>query len=516
MAFPDLAVWMNGQRVGTWFWSRTGTPGFHYDDAWRLSPNARALSLSLPIPAAGGDVMGPAVENYFDNLLPDATRIRERMRRRFGAPSTRAADLLAAAGRDCVGAIQLVPGDTQPPAHDQVDSQPLTDAQVETLLSGVTDDTPDAGLPWADFRISIAGAQEKTALLRVGNRWHLPRGATPTTHILKLPMGLVGNMRADFSTSVENEWLCHTLLAALGLDVAPTQMAMFGAQKALVVERFDRRWVDGGRWIARLPQEDLCQATGLPTDLKYESDGGPGVRTVLALLSGGSQAGSDSLRFVLSLLAFWLMAAIDGHAKNFSIHLERGGGYRMTPLYDVLSAWPIIGTGPSQISPRRAKLAMALRGKNAHYHLHEIQTRHWQALALQCGVPGAFDRMVALVLLVQQALDEARAQGGTVRGGERALADVHPEAHYAVPALGAVLNTTPLRQMFLKTALLMAFADGQVSSEESRLVRQYAEDLGLSAELATLEAQVKDFLLSQLSHIHNTQGLAEIAKKLAI
>lgn len=409
MAFPDLAVWMNGQRVGVWFWSRTGTPGFQYDDAWRQSPNARALSVSLPIPAAGGDVMGPAVEHYFDNLLPDATRIRDRLRRRFGAPSTRAADLLAAVGRDCVGAVQLVPDGTEPPAHDRVESQRLTDAQIESLLVDVTDDSPDAGLPWADFRISIAGAQEKTALLRMGNQWHLPQGATPTTHILKLPIGLVGNMRADLSTSVENEWLSHKLLALLGLSVADTQMATFGRQKALVVERFDRRWVDGGQWIARLPQEDLCQATAMPADLKYESDGGPGVRAVLALLAGSNNASADSLRFVLTLLAFWLMAAIDGHAKNFSIFLERGGGYRMTPLYDVLSAWPIIGNGPSQISPRRAKLAMALRGKNTHYHLHEIHTRHWQALALQSGVPGALDHMVAQVLLVPQALDEARA-----------------------------------------------------------------------------------------------------------
>lgn len=409
MAFPDLAVWMNGQRVGVWFWSRTGTPGFRYDDAWRKSPNARALSVSLPIPAAGGDVMGPAVEHYFDNLLPDATRIRERLRRRFGAPSTRAADLLAAVGRDCVGAVQMVPDGTEPPAHDHVQSQRLTDAQIASLLVDVTDDSPDAGLPWADFRISIAGAQEKTALLRIGNQWHLPHGATPTTHILKLPIGLVGNMQADLSTSVENEWLSHKLLGLLGLDVADTQMAAFGTQKALVVERFDRRWVDGGQWIARLPQEDLCQATATPADLKYESDGGPGVRAVLALLAGSNNASADSMRFVLTLLAFWLMAAIDGHAKNFSIFLERGGGYRMTPLYDVLSAWPIIGNGPNMVSPRRAKLAMALRGKNAHYHLHEIHTRHWQALALQSGVPGAFDHMVAQVLLVPQALDEARA-----------------------------------------------------------------------------------------------------------
>jgi serine/threonine-protein kinase HipA len=168
--------------------------------------------------------------------------------------------------------------------------------------------------------------------------------------------------------------------------------------------------MDGGTWIARLPQEDFCQATGTPGDLKYEGDGGPGIRAGLDLLRGGSNAGADLLHFAQVQLAFWIMGATDGHAKNFSIFLERGGSFRMTPLYDVLSAWPIIGNGLNQVSPRRAKLAMALRNKNTHYHLHEIRTRHWEALARQSGVPGAFDQMVALVLQVPDALERVGAQ----------------------------------------------------------------------------------------------------------
>jgi HipA-like protein len=109
MAFADLDVWMNGQHVGLWFWTRTGTPGFRYDESWLRSPQARPLSVSLPMPAGGGDVMGAKVEHYFDNLLPDSGRIRERLRRRFETSSIRAADLLAAVGRDCVGALQLMP-----------------------------------------------------------------------------------------------------------------------------------------------------------------------------------------------------------------------------------------------------------------------------------------------------------------------------------------------------------------------------------------------------------------------
>ena len=404
MAFSDLDVWMNGQHVGVWFWTRGGTPGFRYDDSWQQSPNARPLSVSLPIPAGGGDVIGAAVEHYFDNLLPDSNRIRERLRRRFGTPSTRASDLLAAIGRDCVGALQLMPTGSQPPPFDQIDSTPLTNSQVEILLGDVTGDGSDEASLVDDFRISIAGAQEKTALLQVGDQWHLPAGATPTTHIFKLPLGLVGNMRADMTESVENEWLCATLLKGLGFDVANTHMGQFGRQKVLIVERFDRRWMDGGRWIARLPQEDFCQATATPGDLKYENDGGPGIRAGLNLLGSGNNADADKLTFIQAQLAFWLMAATDGHAKNFSIFLQRGGGFHMTPLYDVLSAWPIMGTGPNQVHPRRAKLAMALRSKNTHYHLHEITTRHWQTLAQQSGVPGAFDQMVGLVLQVPEAL----------------------------------------------------------------------------------------------------------------
>jgi serine/threonine-protein kinase HipA len=410
MAFADLEVWMNGQHVGLWFWTRTGTPGFRYDESWLRSPQARPLSVSLPMPAGGGDVMGARVEHYFDNLLPDSSRIRERLRRRFGTSSIRAADLLAAIGRDCVGALQLMPQGLQPPPHDRIDSTPLSDSQVEALLGEVTGDGAGRTSLSDDFRISIAGAQEKTALLRIGRRWHMPSGSTPTTHILKLPLGLVGNMRADMSDSVENEWLCATLLSELGFAVAPTEIGRFGKSKVLVVERFDRRWMEDGQWIARLPQEDFCQATGTPGDLKYESDGGPGIRAGLGLLGGGSEARTDVLNFARVQLAFLLMAATDGHAKNFSIFLERGGSFRMTPLYDVLSAWPIIGNGPNQVSPRRAKLAMALRSKNAHYHLHEIHTRHWEDLARQSGVPGAFDQMVALVLQVPDALERVAAQ----------------------------------------------------------------------------------------------------------
>ena len=408
-----LAVWANGERVGTWSVVR-GEHRLQYESGWSASPAGRPLSLSLPFPPGNVAHRGDVVRNYFDNLLPDSDAIRERMAARFTLGSTDTFQLLAALGRDCVGAVQLLPSDRFPEGFDRIDCVRLDQLGVEQAIDAAISGTRALGQhEQDDFRISIAGAQEKTALLWHAGHWCRPLDATPTSHIFKLPLGLVDNMRADMHDSVENEWLCARLMALLDFDVAACEIARFGARKVLVVERFDRLLqAPSGKppWLARLPQEDFCQALGLPGTRKYESDGGPGIRDILRVLDASTSAAADKLSFVLAQLAFWLLAATDGHGKNFSLFLERGGGYRLTPLYDVLSAWPIIGSGPNQVSPRRAKLSMALRGKHAHYHLHEIHTRHFEALALQSGVPDAFDRMVGMVLQVPEALEQAQAQ----------------------------------------------------------------------------------------------------------
>lgn len=401
-----LNVWMNGELVGNWRTGRGRVATFQYHETWLQSERVRALSLSLPITAGGREIRGEVVDNFFDNLLPENEKIRARIRTRYGTKSTNALDLLTEIGRDCVGAVQLLPENCAPEGFDEIRSTPLTDQDVEEILLDTTSNTARLGSDERDFRISIAGAQEKTALLRIGNQWHLPRGATPTTHILKLPLGLVGGARQfDMTDSVENEWLCAQIMDAMGFDVAPTEIATFGNQKVLVVERFDRAWGDAG-WIVRLPQEDFCQATGTPASAKYEIDGGPGIAACLEVLRAGANADADRASFTLSQLAFWLLGATDGHAKNFSIFHLRGGAYSLTPLYDILSAWPIIGKGQNQLAIQDAKLAMGLRSKNMHYKMQEIQTRHWIALADSCGVPGMRQKMITLVENVNAALDD--------------------------------------------------------------------------------------------------------------
>ncbi len=403
-----LAIWMNGERVGTWSVDR-GSHRLSYDKAWLASPMRRSLSLSLPITSAL-EIRGAVVAHYFDNLLPDNQAIRERIARRYNAKSLEVFELLQAVGRDCVGAVQLLPEGAEPQGWDKIAGEPMSEHQVAELLRATPSQTPlgqaDGDQP---LRISLAGAQEKTALLFTHKRWHRPLGATPTTHILKLPLGQVGgSRRVDMADSIANEWLCAQVLYCLQLPVAPTEMWRFEDQQALVVTRFDRALQVGERgkkWIARLPQEDFCQALGYPPNKKYEADGGPGIADCMRLLAGSAD-GSDRQSFALAQLAFWLMAAPDGHAKNYSVFLQRGGSYITTPLYDVLSIFPYVGDKANQIHWRKAGLAMALRSKNVHRHFHDTLPRHWHALAMKYGGPPVWQAMVGLVQRVDPALEQ--------------------------------------------------------------------------------------------------------------
>ncbi|MFX1765394.1 type II toxin-antitoxin system HipA family toxin [Paraburkholderia sp. A1RI-2L] len=380
-----LDLWMNGLPVGYWEVVR-GVERLAYFETWRDDEQGRPLSLSLPFTPGNQPLRGAAVADYFDNLLPDSERIRRRIAARYRTAGTTPFELLAVLGRDCVGALQLLPAGEEPAGLETIEGKPLSTADIARLLRDTTAAPPFGEHESVnDLRLSIAGAQEKTALLRHQNRWLLPMGSTPTTHILKLPLGLVGNMRADMRTSVENEWLCAKIVAAYGLPIAPCEIARFEDTKALVVERFDRRMARNGRWIVRLPQEDLCQATGTPGLHKYEADGGPGIESVMTVLGGSVRREDDRHHFFMAQLVFWLLAATDGHAKNFSIAHLPGSRYAATPLYDVLSAHPIIGRGRNQLPAQRASLAMAVRGRNAHYRIAQILPRHWIAQGQRVG-----------------------------------------------------------------------------------------------------------------------------------
>ena len=382
----QLAIWMNGERVGHWSIEAQGQHEFRYEKAWLAEPDARPLSLSMPLRPSESPYSGPLVEAYFDNLLPDSADIRRRVQLHFGTQSTSPFDLLAEIGRDCVGAVQLLATDAAPEGLHQIQGKPLNEDDVANVLRQTVSAAPLGQREEDSFRISIAGAQEKTALLWHEEQWHQPSGSTPSTHIFKLPLGRVGNFQADLTTSVENEWLCAKILNTYGIETANCEIADFQDQHTLIVERFDRRLARSGEWWLRLPQEDFCQATGTPAGQKYEADGGPGISRINSLLLGSRNASVDRRNFFKSQVIFWMLCAIDGHAKNFSVFIEPSGRYSLTPLYDVMSAYPILGTKANQLAPQKAKMAMAAIGKNRHYNWAEIQPRHWISTAAACGL----------------------------------------------------------------------------------------------------------------------------------
>jgi serine/threonine-protein kinase HipA len=408
----SLAVWMNGERVGTWLLPARGPQQFTYADSWLQSSQFRPLSLSLPAGLGTSVLSGNAVESWFDNLLPDNDAIRRRAQARFQAASTSAFDLLAAVGRDCAGAVQLLPPDHAPSGIDRIEARPLSNQEIGQRLRAVTA-TPAPGSlgPEPDeLRLSVAGAQEKTAFLLHDSQWCLPLGSTPTTHLFKLPMGVVGEGQIDFSTSVENEWLCSRLLRAFGLPIASTEMARFDGVRCLIVQRFDRRLHASGAYWLRLPTEDCCQATATPAANKYENNGGPGMVAIAELLAQSSERG-DLASFFKAQVLFWMLRAIDGHAKNFSLFLNPGGRFQLTPLYDVLSAWPVIGRSSGQWPQQKLKMAMAWFGERGRYTKPlEITGRRMLLTAKRLGLGDASIILNALIAQTPTVIAAVQAQ----------------------------------------------------------------------------------------------------------
>jgi len=382
-----LNVYLNARLVGQLRRESSGAIDFQYDKDWLAWANAIPVSLSLPL--REDRYIGDPVVAVFENLLPDNDDIRRRVAERAQAGGSDAYSLLSAIGRDCVGALQFLPEGTAPGKAGAIDAAPVDDDAIAAIVGNLSRNPLGIGND-QKFRISLAGAQEKTALLYWKDRWYVPHGTAATTHILKPQIGKLPN-GIDLTNSVENEHLCLELVAALGLPVAKSCIIDFAAKRVLAVERFDRTWTNDGR-LLRLPQEDCCQALSVPPARKYESEGGPGIRKISDLLKGSDTPEIDQRTFFKAQLVFWLLGATDGHAKNFSLRLAPAGRFRLTPLYDIISTQPSLDTG--QISQNQMKLAMAI-GTNRHYAVHTIVGRHFVQTGKNCGLP---DKMVADVI----------------------------------------------------------------------------------------------------------------------
>ena len=375
----SLNVFLNGRRVGRLTKSPSGAIDFRYDQGWLDWENAIPVSLSLALREERH--VGEPVVAVFDNLLPDSEPIRRRLAERSGAGGPDAYSLLSTIGRDCIGALQFLPDGEVPLAPNEIKTREISDAEIADKLRGLTQNPLGFGGD-EDFRISLAGVQEKTALFKKDGRWYLPLSTTATTHILKPQIGRLPD-GVDLSQSVENEFLCLKLVRAFGLPVNEADIEDFEDRRVLVVKRFDRLWTGDGR-LLRIPQEDFCQALSVSPSRKYESEGGPGIKEIALFLKGSDKPEMDLTTFFRAQIAFWLLGAIDGHAKNFSVHLAPNKSFSLTPLYDIVSAQPVFDA--KQIRKRQMKLAMAV-GKNRHYHLEQITREHFAQTGTLAQIP---------------------------------------------------------------------------------------------------------------------------------
>ncbi len=369
-----LDVYIGKSRIGQLIRMPNGVVSFRYDLEWLSSDSAFPISLSMPLTDRLWS--GGRARHYFDGLLPDSLAMRQKIATQKQAESTDTFDLLSVIGRDCVGALRFLPEGHDPGNLTKMSYRPVNEGEISARLSSLHSTPLGLDLDEDDFRISIAGIQEKTAFLWDGNQWQLPLGSTPTSHIFK-PAIKESPTGADFSDTPWNEWLCLTLCRTFGLEAAKANVHHFEDKPVIVVERFDRVWQQNV--LYRLPQEDLCQALGYLPNQKYQSDGGPGMKDIFKLLNSTIAPYDDRRTFLKSQILFWLLAAIDGHAKNFSIFLSPAG-YRLTPLYDVMSVAPY-----PEFPIQKTKLAMSFGNKN-YYRLSQIQPRHFRQTGKNVGM----------------------------------------------------------------------------------------------------------------------------------
>ena len=384
----ELIAYLADQRAGRLIRKDNGNLQFRYDANYAGPP----LSHAMPIQEeAHPHAVCRAV---FGGLLPEGDG-RETLARVLGVSPGNDYGLLAEVGGDCAGAITLLTPAATPDAAPSV--RALDDEQLDAILRALPR-RPLGAAPDEGVRLSLAGAQPKLPVVIEDGRVALPLNvATATTHILKPEPD-------RFPGLVANELFCMRLARAASLPVADVERATtVSGVPYLIVERYDRDLTHDP--IRRLHQEDVCQALGIPSDRKYQSEGGPGVRETVELLRSATGVPAQELpRFWEALVFNWLIGNCDAHGKNYSLLYDTGAP-TLAPLYDLVST--------AAYEELTTRLAMRIDGATELAH---VGMDAWAALADEVGVSERFARRTtrAIVERVQAvAMDAARSMPET-------------------------------------------------------------------------------------------------------
>jgi len=340
---------------------------FTYAPAYLAAAQPVALSASLPL--RGEPFVGAVARNWFGNLLPEGL-VREAIAARLRIPPRDDFELLAAIGGECAGAVSLVPPDAVAPEAEQVA------LELDSALATQGDESGEASLALIGTprRLSLAGAQDKIAVvLGADGSIRLPAIGEITTHILKPDSLRLRGLR-DF------EAFGLALARAVGLPVASSSIVTVAGHKALLIERYDRQvGADGG--LARLHQEDFCQALGYPGELKYEAGGGPSLAQCANLVRQ-LRLGPPAVQALLDWVVFnAVIGNADAHAKNLALLCGMDGRRRVAPFYDLV---PTIAL-PERLVDRRPALAIGDAAR-----IDAVGAGDWRQFAEQAGYAARF------------------------------------------------------------------------------------------------------------------------------
>lgn len=374
MTNKTLQVHLNGKLTGILQQDINGNLLFQYTDQAQ-----HILSLSLPLQSTNNSkkiYKHDECKGFFNGLLPENEHVRKIIGKKYGISPKNDFSLLKAIGYDCAGAVSFTDSidqkQTSLNTSQENEFTAYTDLQGKILsddeLAQFIIDLPKKPLALSieGMRLSLAGAQDKTAIVLIDDKIAIPTPQTPTTHILKPAI-------ADLKETVENEYICMQVASKIGISVPKTEIRHVNGIKYFLIQRYDREIKN--EKITRIHQEDFCQASNVISALKYQAEGGVSFIDCFNILKKTSRPALSIVKFLNMMIFNYLIGNNDAHGKNFSILHYSNDNIELAPAYDILS---------TQVYKNlSSKMAIKI-GKD--YEHKSIYPKHFEKFAHEVGI----------------------------------------------------------------------------------------------------------------------------------